>query len=60
MFASGAGSPQFVNANTFTVASVIWSFLSAAVNFIITLYLCLVLRSEVKGFNLDTDDILRQ
>ena len=60
LFAAGSPSP-IINSNyTFNIVTSIWSFISAFVDVLITLALCLVLRKEIRGFNADTDNVIGQ
>lgn len=56
-------SSTFLNTNVFVTSNLcasLWAFLSAAVDCIITVSLCFVLKHEIRGFNASTDDVVKQ
>ncbi|KAL8277234.1 hypothetical protein RQP46_010407 [Phenoliferia psychrophenolica] len=59
LYASGDPGATEFTIHSFNDFLASWSFVSAAVDIIITASLCLVLSGELRGFNRVTDDILK-
>ncbi|KAL8291235.1 hypothetical protein RQP46_002213 [Phenoliferia psychrophenolica] len=60
LFSAQPENPLVVNAFYFNIFICIWTSTSAAVDIIITVSLCQVLQSELRGWNLVTDGLLRK
>lgn len=60
MFSADPTNPIVQSPYIFNVVTCVWVLVSASVDIIITLSLIFVLKSEMRGFNLDTDSLMMQ
>ncbi|KAM0745614.1 hypothetical protein T439DRAFT_177069 [Meredithblackwellia eburnea MCA 4105] len=60
LYSLGSRTPLVTSNHEGNMIIGIWAFLSAGCDLVITGTLCVVLRGEVRGFNLRTDDIVLQ
>ncbi|KAM0746742.1 hypothetical protein T439DRAFT_329443 [Meredithblackwellia eburnea MCA 4105] len=60
LFSADPNNPIVLAPYTFNLVNSVWTFSSAIVDVVITVSLILVLKGEMKGFNLQTDDLMKQ